>query len=235
MESECLRARRSLDPVPEPEPKGVARAPELGNAEPNCRLALGEGELLRREYASVSAQGERAVRVTGFGLAFEPQIAAVFRALLTLEGTLRTLDPDFVLVDEVRALAGDVGQKAFGPAALRQAISDDLLKLAPILRNLPKRIDRIAAAMERNQWNVNVRLLADERDARFVTRLADRAIVAFLSAAIGLISAVLIHVGGGAKIAGGLTLPHALGYAGLAVATILGLRVLVAVTRDRIV
>jgi len=82
----------------------------------------------------------------------------------------------------------------FGPAALRRAAGEDILKLGPILRALPKRIDRIAASMERDEPGVNVRLLAAERDARFLTRLVDRAIVAFISAAIALTSAVLITV-----------------------------------------
>ena len=170
--------------------------------------------------------------LTSFGLAFSPELAGVFRALLTLEETLRTIDPNLVLIDEVKALASDVRQKTFGPTALRDAVSDDLLRLGPILRNLPKRIDRIATAMERNQWGANIRLLADERDARFITRHADRALLAFLSAAIGVISAILINAGDSPTH---ITAPHALGYTGLVVATILGLRTLVAITRDRVV
>jgi hypothetical protein len=64
--------------------------------------------------------------------------------------------------------------------------------------------------------------------------MVDRAIVAFISAAIALTSAVLITVSGGVSVSKGVTLPQVLGYAGLAAATILGLRVFVAITRDRV-
>lgn len=173
--------------------------------------------------------------LTTFGFTFDPQLAGAFRALITLEGTLRAVDPDLVLVEEAKALATGVGSKMFGPAAMKEALSDDILKLGPILRSLPKRVDRVAAAMERHQWGINVRLLADARDSRYVSRQADRAIVAFMSVGIGLVSALLIDSEGRVAITKGLTLVQAIGYGGLVVATILGLRVLVPIIRDRVV
>ena len=170
-----------------------------------------------------------------FGLAFDPQLAGMFRALVTLEGTLRVLDPGFAIVDEARLLAGKVGGRAFGPGALGRAAGDDLLKLAPVLRRMPARLDRITAAMERNEWGYNIRLLAHADDRHLVQRLFARATIAFLSAAIGLISAILLGVNSGIPAAKGVTLVQALGYAGLMVATVLGMRVLVAISRDRVI
>jgi hypothetical protein len=86
--------------------------------------------------------------------------------------------------------------------------------------------------MERNELGANVRLLANEQDVGFVTRLADGTIVAFLSAAIGITSAILVNAGANTR---SVAVAHALGHAGLAVATILGLRILVSITRDRAV
>jgi ubiquinone biosynthesis protein len=170
-----------------------------------------------------------------FGLAFDPQLAGVFRALMTLEGTLRVLDPGFAIVDEARSLAGKVGGRAFGPGALGRAAGEDLLKLAPVLRRMPARLDRITAAMERNERGCNIRLLAHADDRRLVQRLIGRATIAFLSAAIGLISALLLSVSNGIFVAKGVTLAQALGYLGLMVATVLGMRVLVAISRDRVI
>jgi ubiquinone biosynthesis protein len=183
---------------------------------------------------SAAAFGDLLVLVTSFGLTFDPQLAGVFRALVTLEGTLKTLDPGFELVHEVKVLSTGIGRNIFGPGAFRGALGTDVLKLGPILRTLPKRIDRIAASMERDELGINVRLLADERDVRLLTRLIDRVILTAISAAIALTSAVLITVSGGATVSKGVTVPQLVGYIGLAVATILGLRVLVAVTRDRL-
>jgi ubiquinone biosynthesis protein len=155
------------------------------------------------------------ILVSQFGLAFDPQLAGVFRALVTLEGTLRVLDPGFAIVDEARPLAGKVGGRAFGPGALGRAAGEDLLKLTPMLRRMPGRLDRITAAMERNEWGYNIRLLAHDDDRRLAQRLFARATIAFLSAAIGLISALLLSVNNGILVAKGVTLAQALGYLGL--------------------
>lgn len=173
--------------------------------------------------------------LAGFGLRFDPQLAGAFRALVTLEGTLRVLDPSFEIIEETRNLATRIGHRVFGPSALAGALHDDAVRLAPILRKLPYRVDRITAEMERGEWGVNVRLLADDRDVRFVTQLVGRCLLAFLSGAIGIVSALLLAVDSGPTIASQLTLIQAIGYAGLAAATLIGIRVLVGVSRDRIV
>jgi ubiquinone biosynthesis protein len=175
------------------------------------------------------------VLLSRFGLTFDPQLIGVFRALVALEGTLCVLDPGFAIVDEARSLAGKVGGRVFGPAALGRAAGDSMLKLAPLLRRMPGRLDRITAAMERNEWGFNIRLLSHDDDRRLVQRFFARAIVAFLSASVGIVSALLLGVNSGIFVARGVTLAQALGYLGLMVATVLGMRVLVAVSRDRVI
>jgi len=175
------------------------------------------------------------VLLSRFGLAFDPQLAGVFRALVTLEGTLRVLDPEFAMVDEAKSMADEIGRRAFGPGAFGRAAGEDLLRLAPLLRRMPARLDRITAAMARNEWGYNIRLLAHEDDIRLAQRFFARATVAFLSAAIGVVSALLIGVDDGIFVAKRVTLAQALGYLGLMVATVLGMRVLVAVSRDRVI
>jgi ubiquinone biosynthesis protein len=170
-----------------------------------------------------------------FSLKFDPELAGVFRALVTLEGTLRVLDPKFAIVDEARSLADEVGRRVFGPATLGQTAREDLLKLAPLLRRIPGRLDRITRAMERNELSFGVQLFANENELRLAQSFFGRGLLAFLSAAIGLVSALLIGVNTGILVAAGVTLAQSIGYLGLVVATVLGMRVLVATIRDRVV
>jgi ubiquinone biosynthesis protein len=53
------------------------------------------------------------------GLVFPPVIAAVFRAMLTLEGTLARLAPGFQIIEETRTLAAAWLGQVLGPASLR--------------------------------------------------------------------------------------------------------------------
>jgi ubiquinone biosynthesis protein len=169
--------------------------------------------------------------VVRFGLALDPQLAGVFRALATLEGTLRLIDPTFSVVEEARRYAEARKLGLPRPEQLKEDVRDDLLELLPMLRKVPRRLDRISAALERGELSLRIRPFADPRDAELVTRLTNRLILAFFSASIGLVAVFLLRLGGGPEMFG-TRLDVLLGYGGLVAATVLGLRVIVAVTRD---
>ena len=109
--------------------------------------------------------------VSEHGLAVPPEIAAVFRALATMEGTLTPLAPGFDIVAEARRFAAEQLTEQFSPDVLRKTAADELIALLPVLRRLPRRIDRIGGALEAGRLSVNVRLLADPADRRYLTGL----------------------------------------------------------------
>ena len=86
--------------------------------------------------------------------------------------------------------------EVLGPASLRDAATDEVLGLLPALRRLPRRFERITTALERGTLTTSVRLLADDRDRHFVASMVGRAVLAFLGAAFGIISVMLIGVRG---------------------------------------
>ena len=167
-----------------------------------------------------------------FGIAFPPQIAGVSRAIVTLEGTLGLLAPGFDLVDETRAMAAGLLGQLLGPASLREAAGDELLALLPILRRLPRRLDSITTRLEHGRLQVGVRPFADPRDARIVTSLVNRAVLAFLGAALGGMSVVLLGIHGGPALTSGLSVLALFGYLGLSFSVVLILRVTVTIARD---
>jgi ubiquinone biosynthesis protein len=168
-----------------------------------------------------------------FGLTIDPQLAGMFRALATLEGTLRLLTADFDLIDEAKKAAADLGWGLPSPAAAAADPTDDLLELLPALRRLPRRLDQLGHLAERGELTLRVRLFADRRDARHIERLTDQFILAFISASIGLVSVLLLALPARAITLNGTNISQVIGYAGLTVATLLGLRVLAAIGRHR--
>lgn len=167
-----------------------------------------------------------------FGLAFPGEIGGVFRALIMLEGTLKIIDPDFQIMDESRALAKTWMRESLLPQSIQQAMTDELKNLLPILRRLPRRIDRIGAAVEHGELSVQVRLFADSEDTHFVSRLVNRVVLALVGAVIGLISVSLLQVQDGPILSGSLSLLDAVAYFGLVVSAALLLRVIAQVARD---
>ena len=169
--------------------------------------------------------------VSDHGLAVPPEIAAVFRALATMEGTLTQLAPGFDVVAEARRFAGQQLAGQFRPDTLRTTAADELVALLPLLRRLPRRIDRIGGALEAGRLSVNIRLLADEGDRRIVTGLLYLVLTTFLAATSGIMAVLMLGLRGGPTITSRVSLFQFLGYCLLVISAILALRVLALVFR----
>jgi ubiquinone biosynthesis protein len=167
-----------------------------------------------------------------FGMGFPPEIGAVFRAVATLEGTLRTLSPEFDMIEEARSYAATLVQETIKLSALRKMLQEEVMTLAPLLHRLPRRIDRISASMERGTFTMNMRIFADERDQRFIATQVGRLVLAFLGALIGLMSVLLLNSKGGPLLAPSFSLNEFLGYMGLFSSVTVMMRVVVAVLRS---
>jgi ubiquinone biosynthesis protein len=169
--------------------------------------------------------------VSEHGLAVPPEIAAVFRALATMDGTLIQLAPGFDIVAEARRFAGEQLTAQFSPDVLRKIAADELIALLPVLRRLPRRIDRLGGALEAGRLSVNVRLLADPADRRYLTGLLHQVILVALAATSGVMAVLMLGLHGGPAITKTVTLYAFFGYCLLVIAAILALRVLVLVFR----
>ena len=165
------------------------------------------------------------------GLAVPPEIAAVFRALATMEDTLTTLSPGFNIVAEARRFAAEQLAAQFSPDVLRKTAADELIALLPVLRRLPRRSDRLGGALEAGRLSINVRLLADPTDRRYLTGLLHQVFLVALAATSGIMAVLMLGLHGGPAITSTVTLYAFFGYCLLVIAAILALRVLVLVFR----
>jgi len=202
--------------------------------EPRLERAL--GRFLARYFAAGVLPDMRMFTdlfriVTDFGLSVPAEIAAVFRALATMEGTLTQLAPGFDIVEEARRFGGEQFAAQLSPEAIRKTATDELAALVPLLRRLPRRIDRIGGALEDGRLTVSVRLLADASDRRYLTSLVHQGLLAFLAAAAGIMAVLLIGLHGGPALTSDVSLYSFLGYCLLVTAAILAVRVLVQVFR----
>jgi ubiquinone biosynthesis protein len=119
-----------------------------------------------------------------------------------------------------------------GRAALAGSLRlDELISLVPMLRRLPRRLDRIAGSLEHGRLGINVRVLADAGDRRYLTALAHQFILTFLAATLGLTAVLMLGLHDGPTVTHQVTLYAFIGYCLLVFAGILALRVLVPVFR----
>jgi len=181
--------------------------------------------------AGLAAVGALLRTFTSYGLGVPAPVAAVFRAFATLEGTLTLLRPGFDLVGQARAAGARRIAESFAPDRLRGTVEEELASLLPMLRGLPRRIDRIADAAEHGRLRLNIRLFADDRDRLLVTGLLHQALLTLIGATCGVMAALLLGSGDGPRISTGVALFPLLGYGLLIVAVVLVLRVLVVIFR----
>jgi ubiquinone biosynthesis protein len=143
-----------------------------------------------------------------------------------MQGTLTRLAPDFDFVSESQRFAGTEVTAQLTQADIKDAATRELLELVPLLRRLPRRFDRITAALERGQLSTNVRLLADERDQATFAGYLHRAMVCVLAATTGIMAVVLLASNGGPLISPGVRLYAVFGYNLLVIFAVLAIRVL---------
>ncbi|MFE0100170.1 ABC1 kinase family protein [Streptomyces sp. NPDC059009] len=171
--------------------------------------------------------------VARHGLTVPPEIAATFRALATLEGAMEQLVPGFDIVAEARTFATGQLERKLSPKSLGEVFSEEALALAPLLRRLPRRVERITNSLEHGRLGVRVRLLADERDRRFVRSLVHDVLLTFLGGVTGLIGVLLLGTDKGPTLGDSLSLFQLIGYNLMVVSCVLVIRVVFGIFKSQ--
>jgi len=167
-----------------------------------------------------------------FGITLPPEFSTYFRALVTLEGTLTTLSPGYLVIEAAEQVAAEWARARLAPGSFEELARKELASLALLLRRSPRHVERIATLIERGNLAARVSLLADEHDVRTITRLWNRAVLALLGGVVSVLSVMLLGTPGGPPFTGDTSLFQFFGYFGLFCGTVLILRVIVAVLRD---
>jgi ubiquinone biosynthesis protein len=141
------------------------------------------------------------------------------------------LVPGFDIVAEAERFGQAQLSQQLGPVSLKEEAANEIVALLPMLRKLPRRMDRIAAAVEGGRLSVNVRLLADERDRRTINGWIQLGVLSLLAASAGIMAVGLLALPGGPAMTATVGLYQFLGYCLLVICSLLALRVLAAVFR----
>ncbi len=202
------------------------------------KLARALGDFLARHFSpgvplDLASFGDLFRLVAAHRITIPVNIAAAFRALATLESSLPRIDPAFDLMDETRSFARTHLTEKASPGALGRTAAEELLAILPMVRRLPRRVDRITSALEQGRLGVNVRLLGDERDRAFVQTLVHEFILAGLGAVTGVMAVLLLGTQGGPKLTASVSLFHAIGYNLILISSVLIMRILFTIYRKQ--
>jgi ubiquinone biosynthesis protein len=155
------------------------------------------------------------------------------RALITLDGTLRTMAPGFAFAEEAQELAAPMVMPAGDTDAVNEMMQKELLRAMPSLRTLPGHAEAIGGQLRSGQLTLRTRRFADADEAAFVRDLANRAMLAAVGLVGILTSAVLLLAASGASDTSEAATLEGIGYVGLFLGSIITMRVVALVVRDR--
>ncbi|MGH9088201.1 MAG: ABC1 kinase family protein [Acidimicrobiales bacterium] len=127
------------------------------------------------------------------GLRVPRSMTTLSRALLTLDGTLKIIDPLFEMSTEATALVGDLDSSGLGMTD--DIIKHELLRALPVLRGLPDHLDELATQLRAGRMRVQVERFGGE-DQRVVDGWLDRILTVTIGGIGALSSAVLLVAAG---------------------------------------
>ena len=193
--------------------------------------------LLARHMRSGAGIGSAAFQdlaalVGQHGIRLPRWFGTLSRTLVTLEGTLTSIRPDFSLVDAGRRHAEQRGLGRPSVRDLRTMVQEEAVLQLPRLRRLPEQVDELIGQAVSGRLSARLSVFANPRDQQVVTRLVDRVVLAIIASATGIGSVVLVASDSGPLVRGDLLVNELLGYVGLTAAAVLSLRVVAGVIRD---
>lgn len=130
-----------------------------------------------------------------FDLRVPPNLAGAFRAIATVEGTLRALDPEFDVMAEGPRFADEHLGSITNPLDFIEAVKDEAMKALPQLRALPRQLSLIAGDLEHGRTTVNIRAFSDSGDRRFLTFLINELVIAAVGITLAIVATVLVVFG----------------------------------------
>jgi ubiquinone biosynthesis protein len=156
-----------------------------------------------------------------YGLRVPRSMTTLSRALLTLEGTLKTIAAGFDIGGEAGAVLSDSGlaEQDVGGDVLRA----ELLRALPVLRNLPDHLDELATQLRGGRLSVQVERFGGS-DRRRVDAWIDRVLAVAIGGCALVASAILLVAAGLARSTAVSDALKAVGFIGLVVGLVLLMR-----------
>jgi ubiquinone biosynthesis protein len=122
-------------------------------------------------------------------------LAQLARTIVTMEGTGRLLDPDFVLVDAVRPFAVRLVRDRLSPVIAGRRALRTLRQAADLAQAFPRRLDDLWDQLEEGEITVGVALRRQEELISKLNSIINRVAFSVVVAALIIGSALILHGG----------------------------------------
>jgi len=131
-----------------------------------------------------------------------PDLALLFKALLTLEGLGRQLDPDFLLIDHITPFVRRLARERYQPGNRLKRGRHTLNETLGFLSAFPRDLVRMGKDMRHGKFSVNLDLKRLDNFARQLDRSANRLTMGIVTGALIIGSSIVMTVNAGPRLFG---------------------------------
>lgn len=137
--------------------------------------------------------------VREFGLRFYPSVSVALRAIVTLDGTLRIIDPMFDIFQEAKLFSNEYVKNSFKqpfkePKATKERLEEEIALILPNISRIPRRIDQLVKKVESGKIILHHDIFSDKANASFVTQLFSQFVLLLVGITFGIISVALLAI-----------------------------------------
>jgi ubiquinone biosynthesis protein len=150
------------------------------------------------------------------------------KALITLEGILRQLDPEFDYLEAAQPYVTDLIRRRRSPLRYARALRKDAMEFSDMLSHMPRQVRNVIRKVLRNDIRISLHHEELNNLIRDVDKSSNRLAFSIITAAIIVASSIIIHAGHGQTLFG---LP-VLGLIGYVIAGLFGIWILIGILRS---
>lgn len=161
-------------------------------------------------------------------LKIQPDLLLINKALLTVEGIGRQLDPNFNFMEVAEPYALKLVARQQRPGKVLKKFRRNMIVVSDLLEMLPRQVGALVRKALKNEFQVRMEHIGMDRLIRDMDRSSNRISFSLIISAIIVGSSIIIHSGQGKLFLG---FPF-LGMAGFVIAGVLGLWLVIAILRS---
>ncbi|MFN7151618.1 MAG: ABC1 kinase family protein, partial [Microthrixaceae bacterium] len=132
--------------------------------------------------------------ISAFGLDIPPELSLLGRSLVTIDGTLRLIDPHFSMTGAAASVAQEWRSEVVDNSDVESIAQEELIKQLPTLRTIPRDLQRSLRASTGSGVAMRVSWLQSPEDQRVLAGLLNRVVIAVCAPLLLIASAALLYL-----------------------------------------
>ncbi|MBI2312444.1 MAG: ubiquinone biosynthesis protein UbiB [Betaproteobacteria bacterium] len=129
-------------------------------------------------------------------------LTLLFKALITLEGYGRQVDPEFRMIEHITPFVKQVILHRYAPSTLAKRGQHGLRDALAVITDLPRDLVRLVKEVRRGKFKIDLDLKRLDHFAHLLDRAIDRATIGILTASLVIGSSIVMTVQGGPTLLG---------------------------------